>query len=38
MTDKVRNVNERSARYYGDWMARHEREHIAQVARILEHS
>lgn len=28
-------VYEYSARYYGDWMARHERSHLKHMARIL---
>ena len=29
-------VYEYSARYYGDWMARHERGHLGHMARILD--
>ena len=38
VTEKTGDVRERSARYYADWMARHEREHLEQIARILGHS
>jgi hypothetical protein len=35
VTGMIGDVYQRSARYYGDWMARHERGHIRHIARIL---
>jgi len=35
VTGMVGDVYERSARYYGDWMARHERGHVKHIDRIL---
>lgn len=35
VTGMVGDVYERSARYYADWMARHERGHLKHIARIL---
>ena len=30
-----KQIHEYSTRYYGDWMARHERSHLQHIARIL---
>jgi hypothetical protein len=35
VTVPPRQVFEYSTRYYGDWMARHERAHLGHMARIL---
>ena len=35
VTGMLGETSERSARYYADWMARHERSHWAHIARIL---
>ena len=36
VTAPPNTVYEYSARYYGDWLARHERSHLAHMTRILE--
>ena len=35
MTGMVGETYERSARYYGDWMAGHERAHWKHIERIV---
>ena len=36
VTGMVHDVYERSARYFGDWMSRHERGHLKHIERILD--
>jgi hypothetical protein len=35
VTGMIGDVHERTAHYYAEWMARHERGHLKQVARIV---
>ena len=35
VTEGPGDVRDRSAQFYGDWLAAHEREHLKQVAQVL---
>jgi hypothetical protein len=35
VTEKTGETIDRSARFYGDWMATHEREHCEQIAGVV---
>ena len=35
VTEPNGDVRERTAQFYGDWLAAHEREHIGQITQVL---